>query len=157
MCEREIDKSCNCKNKHEMNNCDYAEMYYNLHTSGCKRRTLISKHCKSLVMGYRKCSFIKMSKLNCHSFLNLKITLFIFALSGIIKLEASGEYNRLSILDTNSLAEDANNHLSASSISDFRHVSYEELLTIGNGFDNFTDPGVTHFSEILFDFDHYQV
>ena len=43
------------------------------------------------------------------------------------------------------------------SINDFRHVSHEELLSFGNGFDNFTDPGVTHFSEILFDFIHHQV
>jgi len=157
MCEQKINKSCTCQNRHKMNNCDHAEIYYNLHTSGCKRRTFISKHCKSLVMGYRKYSINRMSKINFHSFLSLQIALFILALSGIMLVEASDEYNRLSISDTNSFVEGTNNYLSTSPLSDFRHVSYEELLTIGNGFDNFTDPGVTHFSEILFDFDHYQV
>jgi hypothetical protein len=41
-----------------------------------------------------------------------------------------------------------------SSISDFRNVRYEDLLP---RIDQFSETGVSHFSEILFDFARYQV
>ena len=156
MCERGINKSCTKMTVTKVKPCDHEET--NMHTSGCKRRTFISKHCKSLVMGYRKYYPYSMPTKISHSFLNIKNMVSIFLISSFMLVAASEEYNRLSISDTRSFMQGHNADLYASLWAiDYRHVSHEELLNIGNGFDNFTDPGVTHFSEILFDFDHYQV
>ena len=89
--------------------------------------------------------------------LALQLIFCFFVLKTFRQVDALEEYNRLSISDSSSIDIGAINGQSKHYSSDYRHVTHEELLSIGDGFDNFTDPGVTHFSEILFDFDHYQV
>ena len=98
-----------------------------------------------------------MSSIFCQILLVLQLILCSFLLKTIEEVNAQEEYNRLSISDSSSIDIGAINGQSRHYSSDYRHVTHEELLSIGDGFDNFTDPGVTHFSEILFDFDHYQV
>ena len=123
-------------------------------------------HSKSLMMGYRKC-FKKIPITICQISLVFQVIFWTIALNEVQRVDALREYDRLSIsngnpttagfFDIESGVTHAGGGFDMSSVNDFRHVSHEELLSIGGGFDNFTDPGVTHFSEILFDFDHYQV
>ena len=98
-----------------------------------------------------------MSSILCQITLAFQLIIFFFGPNTLIEIDALEDYNRLSISDISSIDIDAIKTQSGHYSSDYRHVTHEELLSIGDGFDNFTDPGVTHFSEILFDFDHYQV
>ena len=156
MCEKEIYKPCDAP-EHARGNCDYKNKFDGMYSSRCKRRTLMLKHSKSLVKGYRKYSTIMSSTVVCQISFIIQILLWIVTFNGVVRVNASTEYNRLSISDTHSFGSNTGSFLDENAFNDFRHVSHEELVNIGEGFDNFTDPGVTHFSEILFDFDHYQV
>ena len=82
--------------------------------------------------------------------------------------QASQKYNRLSIsngdptrmgfFDNEAGVSHVAGGFQLNSMTDFRHVSYEELSNNRDrGFDNFSDPGVTHFSTLLFDHQNAQV
>ena len=158
MCHKEIDVSYSAHAK-VMEPCDTTEKIYSLHSNGCKRRTLIQKHSKSLKSGYRK-YYQKMTwSVFCQISFFFQVTILTqFVLLNLVSLvDAIEQYNRLSISDKSLTTIQRDSDLDVNAFNDFRHVSHDELLRIGDGFDSFTDPGVTHFSEILFDFNHYQV
>ena len=147
-------EGCNAREE----NCAY-------HAPKCKRRTYILKYCESLIPDYRK-NKNKISVM-CQILLVFQLIVCTIATNGIRSVDGYQGYSRLSIsngdlvrtgfLDIDSGVSHVAGGVEIGSINDFRHVSHEELLSFGNGFDNFTDPGVTHFSEILFDFIHHQV
>ena len=117
------------------------------------------KHSKSLKSGYRK-YYQKMTwSVFCQISFFFQVTILTqFVLLNLVSLvDAIEQYNRLSISDKSLTTIQRDSDLDVNAFNDFRHVSHDELLRIGDGFDSFTDPGVTHFSEILFDFNHYQV
>ena len=142
----------------ELKCCGTIKNENTFHQKEYKQRTMNSNIVKHLLNSHRKCvSRRKMSSIFCQILLVLQLILCSFVLKTIEEVNAQEEYNRLSISDSSSIDIGAINGQSKHYSSDYRHVTHEELLSIGDGFDNFTDPGVTHFSEILFDFDHYQV
>lgn len=142
----------------ELKCCETMKNENVFHQREYKQRTINSNIVKHLLNSHRKCvSRRKMSSIFCQILLVLQLILCSFVLKTIEEVNAQEEYNRLSISDSSSIDIGAINGQSKHYSSDYRHVTHEELLSIGDGFDNFTDPGVTHFSEILFDFDHYQV
>ena len=145
--------------------CNAIEENCAYHATKCKRRTYILKYCESLISNHRKNK--KKISVMCQILLVFQLILCTIPANGIRPVDGSQSYNRLSVsigdmvrtgfLDVNSGVSHVAGGVEIGSINDFRHVSHEELLSFGNGFDNFTDPGVTHFSEILFDFIHHQV
>ena len=145
---------CDCESRiceNENNNDRLQQPEYRQRTSNLKPQN-------HLLNSHRKCvSRRRMSSRFCQMLLALQLIFCFFVLKTFRQVDALEEYNRLSISDSSSIDIGAINGQSRHYSSDYRHVTHEELLSIGDGFDNFTDPGVTHFSEILFDFDHYQV
>ena len=145
---------CECKSKF----CENSSIENSVYRTECRKRTLMPKPHKHLPKPHRKCfSRRRMSSILCQIVLAFQLIIFFFGPNTLIEIDALEDYNRLSISDISSIDIDAIKSQSGHYSSDYRHVTHEELLSIGDGFDNFTDPGVTHFSEILFDFDHYQV
>ena len=145
---------CECEPKF----CENSSNENSAYRTECRQRTLMPKPEKYLPKLHRKCfSRRRMSSIICQIVVAFQFIIFFFGPKTLIQIDAQEEYNRLSISDTSSIDIDAIKSQSGHYSSDYRHVTHEELLSIGDGFDNFTDPGVTHFSEILFDFDHYQV
>ena len=145
---------CDC----ECKICENANNSNRLHQPESRRRISNLKPQNHLLNAHRKCiSRRRMPSRFCQMLSGLQIIFCFFVLKTFIQVDALEEYDRLSISDSISIDIGAINGKSKHYSSDYRHVTHEELLSIGDGFDNFTDPGVTHFSEILFDFDHYQV
>ena len=145
---------CECRIKF----CENSSIENSEYRTECRQRTLMPKPHKHLPNPHRKCfSRRRMSSILCQIVLAFQLIIFFFGPNTLIEIDALEDYNRLSISDISSIDIDAIKSQSGHYSSDYRHVTHEELLSIGDGFDNFTDPGVTHFSEILFDFDHYQV
>ena len=142
----------------ELKSCETIKNENTFHQKEYTQGTINSNPIKHLLNSHRKCvSRRKMSSIFCQILLVLQLIFSSFILKTIEEVYALEDYNRLSISDISTIDIGAINGQSKHYSSDYRHVTHEELLSIGDGFDNFTDPGVTHFSEILFDFDHYQV